>query len=168
MCWCKSTPAPALSLCPHPGCTHSSANVSPSSGRGGAPARCRWSARCPGSTPRGPPCGEHSKATVLAIAWTSWPCCLLPTRLASSTWNSHHCSSSSAMDHVLPPALTLSSPQCFWGPEHAPRHLSSLGTQQLNLSLGLDVSIHVMTLLPEGSPEMFLVPPQLPDTTWQC
>lgn len=38
----------------------------PSSGHGGAPAHCRWSARCPGSTPRGPPCREHSKATVLA------------------------------------------------------------------------------------------------------
>lgn len=33
---------------------------SPSSGHGGAPARCRWSARCPGSTPRGPPCRSNS------------------------------------------------------------------------------------------------------------
>jgi len=63
-CWCKSNPFPALS--PHPGWTNSMGAASPSSGHGGAPARCRWSARCPGSTPRGPPCGEHSKEAVLA------------------------------------------------------------------------------------------------------
>lgn len=66
MCRCKSNPTPALSPHPHPRCSHGAEAASPSSGRGGAPARCRWSARCPGSTPRGPPCREHSKATVLA------------------------------------------------------------------------------------------------------
>lgn len=49
---------------PHPGCTQSMGAASPSSGHGGAPARCRWSARCPDSTPKGPPYGEHSKASV--------------------------------------------------------------------------------------------------------
>lgn len=32
---------------------------SPSSGRGDAPTHCRWSARCPGSIPRGPPCRKQ-------------------------------------------------------------------------------------------------------------
>lgn len=146
------------------------AAASPSSGHGGAPARCRWSARCPGSTPRGPPCGEHRKATVLGNG---------------------HCLDLLAM---LPPPhragqqcyeQPLSLPQLCHGPcpSSSPSFqlsLITLGTSTYvrtpfhswypsnQLSSGLDVTTRVTTLFPEGSLEMSLVPPQLPDVTWQC
>jgi len=50
---------------------------------------------------------------------------------------------------------------CAWTP-----FCSRYPTNQL--SFGLDVTAHVTILLPEGSPEMFLVPSQPPDAMWQC